>query len=133
MQTAIICTCFLVSAAVPHVGTPAGGNAKTGNLSGVHLIITTIHDINGMDMGYDRPSPDLYPWQQWTGFFVDMIDWVAERAEFTYELRPPSGRGSACILGEGMTDSPKAYATQFSAEPRVRSSDPQASDCLLPM
>jgi hypothetical protein len=88
--------------------------AMRGNLSGVHLKITMIHSTLGTDMGYDDPSREtLTPFWQWRGFWVDVLDWVANHAGFTYELYSPSGEGADCVLPAGAVHSRKAYATQF--------------------
>ena len=81
-------------------------------MTGQHLLITTIHDKNGMNMGYDDLD-DLLPSTEWTGLFVDLIDWVADHAGFTYELFSPSGLGPSCIRPEGHPLTPKTFATQF--------------------
>ena len=43
---------------------------------GVHLRITTVAS-NFVDMGQFDSTPGLLPPEEWTGFVVDMIDWVA--------------------------------------------------------
>jgi hypothetical protein len=76
------------------VHAPAGADAFTGNLSGIHLHITAVHDDQGMNMfAHDGR---MLPWMEWRGFQRDVIDWVAARAGFTYTLHSPSGNGPAC-------------------------------------
>ena len=55
--------------------------ASAGDLSGIHLHITTIHDSTAMNMVDE--NGDMLPWQQWRGFQRDVIDWVARKAGFT--------------------------------------------------
>ena len=98
----------------PYVSSPGGpAAARAGNLSGVHLLITTIHSAQGMNMGYDMDTNHLVPSEDWNGFFADVIEWVAHRAGFTYELFSPSGDGQACVQAEGKPFAPKTFATQY--------------------
>ena len=62
-------------------------------LGGRHLDITVIHALGAIDMGYERPGDTLLPEAEWEGFVVDMIEWIAARADFTYSLHSPSGLG----------------------------------------
>ena len=48
---------------------------------------------NFMNMQQDKSTLRLAPPSQWDGFIVDMIEWVSERAGFTYSLHSPSGIG----------------------------------------
>jgi hypothetical protein len=77
---------------VPQVFSP--GDPFIGNLSRVHLHITTVHDSVAMNMGLTADG--MLPWTEWTGFQRDVIDWVATHAGFTYTLHSPSGDGPAC-------------------------------------
>jgi hypothetical protein len=96
-----------------------------GNLSGLHLRITVIHHSLATNTGYDDPAliakNELRPSSEWTGFWVDMIDWVAMRGGFTYSLHVPSGNGTDCVLPPGEVHGPRAYASQFNcgAIPRL--------------
>ena len=83
-------------AAAPFVSSP--GDAHTGDLRGVHLEITTVHNSAAMNM-FDSDG-GLLPWQEWRGFQRDVIDWVAAKAGFTYTLHLPSGEGEACAKNE---------------------------------
>ena len=46
------------------------------------------------------------------GFVVDMLEWVAQRAGFTYTLHAPTGNGSHCKASAGVT-SLDQYAGQY--------------------
>eukprot|EP00966_Prymnesium_polylepis_P166623 3851681-Prymnesium_polylepis.1 len=74
-----------------------------------------IHSTNGANMmGYNAASnANLLSWQSWQGFYVDVIDWVATRAGFTYELHSPSGEGPACVAAHNKERSPQQFATQY--------------------
>jgi hypothetical protein len=93
----------------------ASAPLSRGNLTGRHLRITMIHAENGANMGVGDPGggSGLRPWQQWTGFFVDQIEWISQRAGFTYELRSPSGDGAQCIRPNGAPHEARTYSGQF--------------------
>jgi len=79
-------------------------------LNGVHLRFTVIHtdggwvkieeredyDDDGSESDDDDDDGNIGGRWNITGYCVDIIREVAKRANFTYELRPPSGFGSLC-------------------------------------
>ena len=81
-----------------------------GSLQGAHLDITTIHALGFMDMGYEQN--ELLPAEQWRGFVVDQIKWIAQQANFTYTLHSPSGLGADCLHNSAM-DGLLPYAIQY--------------------
>ena len=96
---------------VPHVHSP--GDAFSGDLAGVHLHITTVHSIGAIDMGIDGGNI-LLPSAQWTGFMIDVVNWVAAQAGFTYTLSLPSGLGPSCSRdADGNIQSVDTYAGQY--------------------
>ena len=82
-----------VSALAPVLPSDLDATLKTGDLSGLHLHITTIHDSTAMNM-LDA-NGDMLPWQQWKGFQRDVIDWVSRKAGFTpaRKCKAPSWQG----------------------------------------
>ena len=81
------------------------------SLHGAHLDITVIHAKGAADMGIDDGS-QLLPPEQWTGFLIDMLEWIAARADFTYTLTTPSGLGPDCITTDASAGIIQ-YATQY--------------------
>lgn len=113
---------------------PAHHTAMKGVLSGYTLNITLVHSPGAVEMGYDAADPDaeLLPWNEWSGFLIDLLDRIKEEAGFEYNLYSPSGHGAACnppgsgvsaesASGEGAVESDRTggmglrrYATQLS-------------------
>ena len=93
------------------VHVPAGADAFAGDMTGVHLHITAVHDDQGMGMFAHNGS--MLPWMEWRGFQRDVIDWVAARAGFTYTLHSPSGDGPACSR---QVDGSKFPIEQYSSQ-----------------
>ena len=83
MARGAVVTALVVSLAVAiHGCEPGSGcmplkpttNYSKGDLTGLHLHITTVHDSAAMNM---RDSDgNLLPSEQWTGFQRDVMDWV---------------------------------------------------------
>ena len=77
-------------------------------LQGQHLRITVVQEgtfliIHQSHPNKDNNDDDKIPTFQrgnttlwFQGYIIDMIQALSERANFTYELRPPSGKGSDC-------------------------------------
>mmetsp|Transcript_1939 Transcript_1939/g.5711 ORF Transcript_1939/g.5711 Transcript_1939/m.5711 type:complete len:733 (-) Transcript_1939:1908-4106(-) len=67
-------------------------------------------------MGYDEPGSDLWPESEWRGFLVDVLNWIAQKANFSYTLQAPSGTGSECTLPDDVGqrhNTSKDYAAQY--------------------
>jgi hypothetical protein len=70
-------------------------NCHYTQLTGTHLHITTVETGGAVDLFapdgtfYEDPS-------DWTGFVIDQIEWISNKAGFTYTLQLPSGMGSLC-------------------------------------
>ena len=87
---------------------------RTGNLSGLHLHVTAIFDpafVNNLRNPNDSLSANgsasavandmLLPQAKWDGFVMDMFEWLAAHAGFTYTLHTPSGLGADCVNNSG--------------------------------
>ena len=66
------------------------------SMSGYHLNFTVIHEPPYVDCGLNDGV--ILPKSQWSGYMVDMISQISNRAGFTYELFLPSGNGANCFL-----------------------------------
>jgi hypothetical protein len=90
------------------------------SLRGRHFNITVVHEPGGAEV-LDSAG-ELLPRDQWSGFIIDMIEWIAPRANFTYSLHTPSGRGSACVhaaggqQSAGSQDTTAGAATQYARQ-----------------
>ena len=89
------------------------------NLQGRHLRFTVVQEGTFLSIHSQTPNNNdnnkkKVPTFQhgnttlwFDGYIIDMIQAVSERANFTYELRPPSGKGSDCtppMTGDGNHD-----------------------------
>ncbi|KAJ8611884.1 hypothetical protein CTAYLR_005811 [Chrysophaeum taylorii] len=77
------------------------------SLGGRHLRVTVVHDGSSMmetsefvNMIDPRNTSVLLPPSQWTGFIIDLIIVIADLANFTFTLLPPSGVASNCVCNE---------------------------------
>jgi len=68
--------------------------AREGNLAGTHLDIVTV-DQPGFTNMHDATGA-LLPPTQWTGYFPDLISWIANQSGMTYTLYAPTTGGSGC-------------------------------------
>jgi ABC-type amino acid transport substrate-binding protein len=95
--------------------------AMKGDIQGAHLHITMIHATDFVDMvdknaaAVPLPNAMLNDPEDWTGFHIDLLKWVAERAGFTYTLYPPSGNGSHCSIATDGSD-PVEYSYQYAVQ-----------------
>ena len=68
--------------------------SRKGNLNGTHLTIVTPEQPGFTNM-YSS-NGQLLPATQWTGYFPDMISWIANQSGMTYTLYAPSSNASGC-------------------------------------
>ena len=68
--------------------------AREGDLTGTHLNIVTVEQPGFTNMYAANGS--LLPSAQWTGYFPDLIQWIATQSGMTYTLYAPSGTASNC-------------------------------------
>ena len=68
--------------------------AREGDLSGTHLSIVTPNQPAFTNMYASDGS--LLPSTQWTGYFPEMIEWIANQSGMSYTLYAPSANASGC-------------------------------------
>eukprot|EP00934_Nitzschia_sp_Nitz4_P008769 Nitzschia sp. Nitz4//scaffold15_size197535//78838//80549//NITZ4_001577-RA/size197535-processed-gene-0.247-mRNA-1//1//CDS//3329537712//8759//frame0 len=60
---------------------------------------------------------------EWSGYLFEMLDAVSKKANFTYELRPPSGLGSRCEHSDGEVDPFTTYGAEYRVQYQCGQSD----------
>ncbi len=88
------------------------GGRAVGNLSGVNLRLTLVHEEGYVNMLGDDGL--LLPVEEWSGFLIDMLQRVSEHSGLNYTLLSPSGNSSYCTPSN-LTGAERAafYATQY--------------------
>ena len=90
------------------------------NLQGAHFRITALEESGFLNIGENQEGENGA--LSYSGYLIDMIQSIAQphRANFTYDLLPPSGYGSLCVprleLGsdrDALAAYDKAYRTQY--------------------
>jgi hypothetical protein len=76
------------------VGHTPSASIRAGNLIGYHLNITTVNQPGFTNMMSSDGS--MLPPSQWTGYFVDLMAWIATQSGMNYTLSAPTGLGSKC-------------------------------------
>eukprot|EP00934_Nitzschia_sp_Nitz4_P009048 Nitzschia sp. Nitz4//scaffold15_size197535//83649//88038//NITZ4_001578-RA/size197535-augustus-gene-0.208-mRNA-1//1//CDS//3329537715//9038//frame0 len=90
------------------VGASAASRSAQFDLTGHHFIVTGVDEP-----GFLTPDPSG---TEWEGYFYDMISALSRAANFTFEMRPPSGLGSLCEHGSDVdpfTQYGQGYRTQY--------------------
>lgn len=84
-------------------------------LRGEHLVITAVAEHYAMEMFSSfATNKTLLPVENWRGLLRDVIDWIARKAGFTFELRSASGDGRSCYRDAGGGKGPpEIYATDY--------------------
>jgi len=95
------------SAIAPAIPADLAAAQATGDLKGMHLHITSVHDAAAMNMM--DAAGNMLPWEEWKGFTVDVIQWVSRKAGFTYTLHSASGYGKHCPKKEDGSMFPQAH------------------------
>jgi hypothetical protein len=83
---------FAQTQLVPMPKTPSYDNPQ---LSGHHFRITVVEESGYVNLDVDNATGEL----SYSGYLIDMLEAISreDRADFTYDLIPPSGFGSQCI------------------------------------
>jgi hypothetical protein len=80
------------------------------SLSGQSFQFTVIHDPPYVDVGASDGT--ILDKAQWKGYVPDMIDIIATKAGFSYELFLPSGQGPSCS-GNSQLDWSMQYKCKY--------------------
>ena len=67
---------------------------RMGNLNGTHLDIVTPNQPGFTNMY--AADGQLLPAAQWTGYFPDLVGWIASQSGMTYTLYAPTTNASGC-------------------------------------
>lgn len=115
-------TCFLLSlgegaatSVLPLTPTPS----SPPQLSGRHFKITVIEEVGYIYVNGSPKDGSL----EFSGYLIDVLEELAYRANFTYELRTPSGFGSKCLPRLEDNATLPAYHPRYRQDYRCGESD----------
>jgi len=93
------------------------------NLKGAHFRITALEESGFLDFTEDETDGSL----SFSGYLISLLESLArpERANFTYDLLPPSGFGSLCVprLDDEASNSSLAYGKTYHTQYNCGASD----------
>lgn len=107
---------FIVYASALYAVVNAQDDPPEPNLNGQNFKITVIANLDYQVKVSDTASSPPTN-EDITGYIIDMIDATAHKANFTYELMFPSGKGASCdprLAADSSGLYGPAYRSQFS-------------------